>query len=170
MATETERKFLVKDKSILALIRKMNVQGYHINQGYLSVRHGATVRVRRYNDTEAYLTIKGPSVNGSCDEYEYEIPMVDAVEMMERLPGFSVLTKTRYRVPVGNKDFWLDEYQGKLTGLLTVEVELDDIDEALVLPFWVGEEVTGQRKYHNDMLSQSFYDTFDNSVVYAVQL
>ena len=56
---EIERKFLVRDSSYRQLAHK----SYRIRQGYICSGHGHTVRVRRRDD-QAFLTIKGPSVDG----------------------------------------------------------------------------------------------------------
>ena len=59
MATEIERKFLVRDDSY----KKLAFAHSHIQQGYICSERGRTVRVR-IRDERAYLTIKGPSLDG----------------------------------------------------------------------------------------------------------
>jgi len=41
----------------------------------------------------------------------------------------------------------IDVYEGVLEGIVVAEVELDREDRQLVLPDWVGEEVTGDERY-----------------------
>ena len=75
---EIERKFKVNVTLmgfIGEIIPKKIVQGYIYNTPSLSTR------VRRMDD-KAYLTIKGGVDLLSRDEFEYEIPVVDANEML----------------------------------------------------------------------------------------
>ena len=67
MATEIERKFLVRDDSY----KKLAFAHSHIQQGYICSERGRTVRVR-IRDERAYLTIKGPSLDGGLSRYEFE--------------------------------------------------------------------------------------------------
>lgn len=163
MAIETERKFLVKDRSIVTLLEAMRHDKSEIKQGYLA-SGATTVRVRVYNGTESWLTLKGPSENGSCLELEYQVPLEDANQLMS-LSGVSKIEKTRYKIPVGKFVGELDVYHGQLQGFMTLEIELEDINTDVPLPFWVGEEVTGQRKYNNDMLAKSYYDPIESEIV-----
>ena len=167
MAIETERKFLIKDTSIVTLLEAMRYDKSEIKQGYLA-SGAATVRIRVYNGTESWLTLKGPSENGSCQEFEYQVPLEDANQLMS-LAGVSKIEKTRYKIPVGKFVGELDVYHGQLQGFMTLEIELKDINTDVPLPFWVGEEVTGQRKYNNDMLAKYYYDAMDNEIVLYVK-
>ena len=72
MATEIERKFLVKAEGWRSGRRVT------IRQGYLSVDKEQTIRVRTKHDdqqqtTHAYLTVKGETTGISRLEFEYEI-------------------------------------------------------------------------------------------------
>ena len=73
MAKEIERKFLVVSDLYKSLARSI----VYIEQGYLSLRKEATVRVRLKGD-RAYLTVKGISQGATRDEWEYKIPVDDA--------------------------------------------------------------------------------------------
>lgn len=151
MAKEIERKFKVRDLSILNALT-----GQRITQSYLSAARIVT-RVRVIDDVEAFLTIKGPSNGaGSCDEFEYSIPLADAKEMLF-LCGARIIDKTRYKIPAGNGlTFELDVFHGLHEGLVVVEVELPSIDTPVDLPAWVGEEVTGDYHYANAYLATQF--------------
>jgi CYTH domain-containing protein len=46
----------------------------------------------------------------------------------------------------------VDELFGDNDGLVIAEVELDSSDEYFEKPFFLGKEVTGDRKYYNSSL------------------
>jgi len=145
MATETERKFLVRDTSILT-----GRSGRRLVQGYLGTEP-ATSRVRIAGD-DAFLTIKGPPKGISCGEWEYPIPRSDAEEMLA-IPGVRIIEKTRYEIAVGERTFEVDVFHGKHAGLVLAEVELPDERTPVAIPEWIGEEVSGNRKYTNAYLA-----------------
>lgn len=148
MGIEIERKFLVRDLSAVS-----GLTGIRMRQGYLSVDPERTVRVRLAGP-RAYLTIKGaPSESGaSRAEYEYEVPSGDAEELLDRLALRPLIEKTRYRVSVGRLVWEIDVFSGENEGLVVAEVELPSEVTAVVLPDWVGEEVTGDDRYYNASL------------------
>lgn len=157
---EIERKFLVKKD---ASFKQMASSHSHIQQGYMSCK-GATVRVR-LRDDKAYLTIKGPSVNGGLSRYEFEreIPVGDAMEMLKLCHG-GVVEKTRWIVPYEGHKFEVDEFHGANEGLLFCEVELGSEDEAFECPQFVGPEVTGNRHFYNSHLLTCPYPLWRNSL------
>ena len=144
MATETERKFLVRGE-----FRHLAVKKIKIIQTYLSIDPEKTIRIR-ISDNKAFLTIKGrPQINTiTRNEWEVEIPLADAGEMMHIcLPGKVV--KTRYLIPSGRHTFEVDVFHEKNEGLIIAEIELNSEDEQFEKPGWLGEEVTGLSKYYN---------------------
>ena len=143
MAKEIERKFLVKSDSW-----RGQEAGKRYRQGYLSTAKERTVRVRTAGD-KGYLTIKGISVGASRSEYEYEIPVADANEMLDRLCERPLIEKTRYRVPHDGLVWEIDEFEDENSGLIVAEVELKDEHQSVTLPDWVGQEVTGDPRYFN---------------------
>jgi adenylate cyclase len=147
MATETERKFLVRGD-----FKKHSISLINIIQGYLSVDPQKTVRIRIADDT-AFLTVKGgmKTDKPGRGEWEYPIPLNDAHEMMEIcLPGRVI--KTRYLVPSGRHMFEVDVFHERNEGLVIAEIELSAEDEIFEKPEWLGEEVTGDPQYYNSML------------------
>lgn len=146
MAKEIERKFLVTDNSYKA----MAVKSVHIIQGYLSRSREATVRVR-IKDDHAFLTIKGITEGISRNEWEYEIPMADAREMLANCEG-TVIDKMRYIVPFEGFTWEVDEFGGKLAPLCIAEVELPSADASPILPPFVGADVSGNPAYYNSNL------------------
>ena len=145
---EIERKFLVLDDSY----KQLSYGSSHIMQGYICSERGRTVRVR-IRDERAYLTIKGPSMNGGLSRYEFEreIPFADAQQMMLFCePG--IIDKTRWLVKSGPHTFEVDEFHGENNGLVVAEVELSSEEEAFEKPHFIGKEVTGDRRYYNSQL------------------
>jgi adenylate cyclase len=154
MPKEIERKFLVKSRDFLNL-----AQGTAIKQGYISSGPTHSVRVRRYGD-RAFITIKGPTKGMTRDEFEYEIPLADAEEMLANLCERPPIEKTRYRVAVGNHTFEVDRFGGANAGLVVAEVELASEDEAVEMPDWIGREVTDDPRYYNSNLSRRPFSTW----------
>lgn len=149
---EIERKFLVcGDFKIGA------VSSTRIRQAYINQAGGRTVRVR-IRDEKAYLTIKGPSADGGLSrfEWEIEIPVADAEQLLE-LRVTAVIDKRRYLVPFDGHTFEVDEFYGDNEGLVMAEVELSTPDETFGRPDWLGEEVTGDRRYYNSHLARHPY-------------
>lgn len=151
MAIETERKFLVTNDSWRTL-----AEGVHYRQGYLNAAGCPTVRVRTIN-TQGFLTIKGPTINSSRLEYEYEIPYQDACEMLEKLTVSPIVEKRRHKIPFESFIWEVDEFIGENDGLIFAEIELEDPDQAFSLPPWIGREVTGDPRYYNSNISRNPY-------------
>jgi CYTH domain-containing protein len=144
MATETERKFLVKSE-----FRHLAVSEIKIIQSYLSIDPDKTIRLRIADD-KAFLTVKSRPLENSItrNEWEVEIPVIDAQEMMSIcLPGRIV--KTRYMVPSGRHTFEIDVFHEKNEGLIVAEIELNSENEYFSKPDWLAEEVTGKPQYYN---------------------
>ena len=144
MASETERKFLVKGDFIHLAVKKTE-----IIQAYFSSDPDRTIRLRIAGN-KALLGIKSKPKGKSITrgEWEYEIPLADAKELMEVcLPG--KIEKTRYNVPAGKHVFEVDVFHGKNDGLVIAEIELESESERFVKPDWIGEEVTGKPEYYN---------------------
>ena len=153
MALEIERKFLVLDDSY----KHEAFSNSHIRQGYICSERGRTVRIR-IRDEHAYITIKGPSLNGGLSRYEFEqeIPFVDGENLMSLCdPG--IIDKTRWLVKSGRHTFEVDEFHGDNDGLVVAEVELASEDEPYEKPAFIGQEVTGDRRCYNSQLRRNPY-------------
>lgn len=149
MGQEIERKFLVKSDAWRALAN----QGRLIRQGYLSSNAKATVRVRTWDDRKAAITLKGPSSGASRAEYEYEIPIEDARELLEMSRPHTV-EKRRHELTFGGLTWEIDVFEGRHQGLIIAEVELEREDHDLEVPGWIGTEVTLDNRYFNASLSR----------------
>ena len=151
MNIETERKFLVRDSSY----KDFETGSRLIKQGYIAHDSGNTVRVR-IQDGKGILTIKGPSgPDGlSRKEWEKEIPLADAEDLFTLCKGGRV-EKCRHIVPAGGGRFFeVDEFFGDNEGLVMAEIELGSADEAFEKPSWLGQEVTGDKRYYNSYLTK----------------
>ena len=150
---EIERKFLVRGDDY----KRQAYASSRIRQGYICSGHGRTVRVR-LRDDRGYLTIKGPSNADGISRYEFEKEItLDEAEHLMALCEPDQIDKTRYLVKSGNHTFEVDEFYGDNEGLVMAEVELQAEDEPFEKPDFIGEEVTGDRRYYNaHLLKQPF--------------
>jgi adenylate cyclase len=148
LSVEIERKFLVQDDSW-----RSDAQGVLLRQGYLPTQGKGTVRVRVAGE-KAYLTIKGPTEGLVRSEFEYPIPLADATSLLASLCQGPLIEKYRYRIPVGDLVWEVDEFLGANQGLVVAEVELTSPDQPLNLPAWVGQEVSDDPRYRNSNLVQ----------------
>ncbi|MBT9312168.1 CYTH domain-containing protein [Leptothoe kymatousa] len=151
MAKEIERKFLVQGDAWRSL-----ATGRYYCQGYIPTQGKQTVRVRIIGE-QGYLTLKGPTVGISRSEFEYPIPLADAQAMLAELCEQPFIEKYRYRIPMGEFVWEIDEFSGENQGLLLAEVELTDPEQVVELPSWIGQEVTGDPRYYNsNLVTQPF--------------
>ena len=144
MGVEIERKFKVKER-----FRPTGV-GIEMAQGYLSRDPRRTVRIR-IAGIQGFLTIKGETCGATRSEYEYEIPAEEARELLA-LCDTPLVEKTRYVEMFCGKRWEVDIFHGANEGLRVAEIELAAEVEEFALPEWVGDEVTGERRYYNAAL------------------
>jgi adenylate cyclase len=142
MATEIERKFLLANDGW----RTQYTYHRRIRDGLVATAAGRKVRVRAYDD-RATLTVKAKTASLADAEYEYEIPLADAEELLATHCDGRVLSKTRYYIPYKGFVWEIDDYEGVLSGVVLAEVELSREDVEVPLPSWVGEEITGRPEY-----------------------
>ena len=150
MAKEIERKFLVD-------LEKWDKKGRSIamEQAYLSVENNKVVRVRIAGDC-AYLTIKGNLQGITRDEFEYEIPVNDARQLIKMGIGYCV-RKTRYVEQIGGKTWEVDEFEDENKGLVVAEIELKSEGELFEKPVWILDEVSTDERYYNFNLAMTPY-------------
>jgi len=152
MGIEIERKFLVdKEKWNKVIKEKQSLY----RQGYIVSDPEKTIRVR-LTDKAAFLTIKGLTVGASRPEFEYNIPVEEAQQLLD---GFcnSVVSKIRYFIPHEGKLWEVDEFLGENEGLIVAEIELTSEAETFSLPEWIDREVTTEKKYSNSNLAINPY-------------
>ncbi|TGK22036.1 CYTH domain-containing protein [Leptospira stimsonii] len=143
---EIERKFLVTNLDF-----KKNTVPSIISQGYLNSDKNRTVRVR-INSNKAFITIKSKTVGISREEFEYEIPITDAEEMINSICEKPIIKKFRYLINFQGSIWEVDEFLEENEGLIVAEIELKSENEAFNKPDWVGKEVSDDPKYFNSNL------------------
>jgi adenylate cyclase len=148
MAIEIEHKFLLASDDW----RQHVSRSVKYRQGYLSSQATSSIRVRISND-HAWLNIKTATIGTHRHEYEYEIPMADANEILTHLCRKPLIEKTRHFV-IDNDHLWeIDEFEGDNQGLIVAEIELDATGQLFSKPPWLGLEVTDDLRYYNNNLA-----------------
>lgn len=148
MAKEIERKFLVSDESWRSQVTSRTA----FRQGYIASLENRSVRVRIKADKDATLTIKIGASSIVRDEYEYDIPLRDAEELMTTALGI-VIEKTRHTVDHEGFVWEIDVFEGLYEGLVVAEVEMNAETDRPSLPAWLGREVTGDPRFSNQNLA-----------------
>ena len=154
MALEIERKFLIRKELFPA-----ETDGLLIRQGYLLSSPEKSIRVRLHGD-QGFLTIKGPDIQGVRAEFEYVIPLDDAVSLFDDFCVEGKIIKIRRTIMIGYHLWEIDEFLGDNAGLWLAEVELVSRDEHVDLPPWIDTEVTGDVRYFNTYLAQHPFNSW----------
>jgi adenylate cyclase len=142
MPREIERKFLLASDAW----RGAAIRRERMSQGYIAAGEKASVRVRIAGQRAA-LNIKMGGLVAARDEYEYEIPLEHARELLASCA--QLVEKTRHIVPAGELEYEIDEFHGANEGLVVAEIELDDEHQEFPRPEWLGQEVTHLERYYN---------------------
>lgn len=159
MAIEIERKFLLKSDNWRSQV------SHHatIRQGYLSRDAQSSVRIRIAGG-KANINVKSTEDGIYRLEYEYDIPLEDAEEMLKLVAHRPLIEKTRHIVHWGGHCWEIDEFFGDNNGLIVAEVELGGVDEAFERPPWIGKEVSTDARYYNSNLSKLPYASWKDSI------
>ena len=147
MAVEIEHKYIVVNDSYKANITK----SIHICQGYLSKDKDRTVRIR-IADKNAFITIKGKNTGDTRSEFEYNIPLNDALELLRNHCIQPILEKNRHIIVFNGNTWEIDEFKGALEGLVLAEIEIPYSEYKYVIPPFVGRNVTNDIRYYNSNL------------------
>lgn len=152
---EIERKFLVKEDLILPILQDPSTKKIAIKQGYIAKNELGSVRVRIQGDPDAlaaptaFLMSKTKVDNYmSNEETEDEIGLSTAQRLLSKF-SINYISKIRYIIDVGGKKWEVDVFEKPNAGLILAEIELTSADEIVILPEWIGLEVTGISKYYN---------------------
>ena len=157
MPLEIERKFLLKNDNW----RRYADKGSAIKQGYLNSHIERTVRIRIINKG-GIITIKGKTTGVTRKEFEYKIPLADALELI-KLCEKPIIEKTRYKIETETGLIWeIDEFSGQNTGLIIAEVELEQEHQSVIIPQWIGKEVSDDPRYYNANLIQNPFENWGN--------
>jgi adenylate cyclase len=144
---EVERKFLVPEPPDLD-----GTEADEIEQGYLAIGADGEVRVRRKGDKLVLTAKRGEGL--SREEAEIELDRERFDDLWPLTDGRR-LHKRRHVIPHGDLKIELDVYEGDLEGLVVAEIEFSSEGEANSFdpPDWLGDEVTGDRRYLNETLA-----------------
>ncbi|MBW3041216.1 CYTH domain-containing protein [Prochlorococcus marinus] len=150
MGIEIERRFLVKNddwKSQVLIIEDFS-------QAYLNSNlDDWNIRVRIIDKKKSYITLKS-SINGLVNyEFEYSIPIKDAIELFN-LSKYKI-TKTRSQVKINGKNWVVDSFEGSNSSLKIAEIELNSESEEINIPLWCGDEITGIKSLSNAALAKT---------------
>ncbi|MBF0412038.1 MAG: CYTH domain-containing protein [Desulfamplus sp.] len=154
MGIEIERKFLVTDNSWLT----SDIKYVQIKQGYLKNSSESSVRIRVAGE-KGFITVKGKigsllkNKNSTIMrlEFEYEIPVKDALEML-KLCENPLIEKVRYQVYFMDFEWCIDLFEGDNQGLVVAEIELESEEQKFETPHWAGEDVSDDPRYLNSNL------------------
>ena len=153
---EIERKFLLRSDDF----KQESFKQERIIQGFLSSVPERTVRVRLIAEV-GFITVKGIGNEAGTTRFEWEreISKLEAESLLEICePG--IIDKERYFVKVGEHIFEIDEFELDNKGLVMAEVELKHEEDLFEKPKWLGEEVTGQKKYYNSSLVKNPFQSW----------
>ncbi len=153
MGVEIERKFRVVSDRWRDL-----APGELYRQGYIPTLE-STVRIRVVGD-RGFITIKGITQGISRAEFEYEIPLNDATQMLDSLCKPPLIEKYRHKIELNGLVWEVDEFLGENRGLTIAEVELQSADQVIELPGWVGEDVSHDPRYYNSNLTKHPFTTW----------
>ncbi len=109
---------------------------------------------------KGYLNIKSAAFSVRRKEFEYEIPLHDAEDLLDTLCQKPLIEKIRYLVDFGKHTWEVDVFEGENDGLVLAEVELKSPDEPFELPSWAGDEVSDDPRYYNPYLIERPYKTW----------
>ncbi len=157
MGVEIERKFLLSGDDWRSLGEPVLLR-----QGYLNSDPVRTVRVRIEGD-KGVLTIKSKNTGATRGEWEYPVPLADAQELLDRLCERPLVEKYRRRIEHGGFTWEVDEFLGENAGLVVAEIELPLEDTVFDKPDWIGQEVTGDKRYYNSSLIRFPFTQWTNS-------
>ncbi len=126
----------------------------HILQGYIVTSPGE-LRLRQVG-TYYYLTVKSET-GIQREEWEHKIPEWVFTSLWSNIKG--KIVKDRATFIWGKYVLEVDTYQGGLEGLIILECEFPDLEEAerFSLPIYLSDavEVTGDIKYSNKYLAMN---------------
>lgn len=146
MHLEIERRFLVDQSKFILPDKKKSIK-----QAYLMFDDSQVLRIRKI-ENNFLLTYKYKKTNINRLEFEYQIPNEDGDKLMSLSKHF-IIEKDRYYHQLGKHLWEIDIFYGKNQGLVIAEIELNDENEDIEIPSWIGKEISNDDKYLNFNLS-----------------
>jgi adenylate cyclase len=150
MGVEIERRFLVTGPGWRDDARASR----SLRQAYLAVTPAAVIRVRVEDGAAAWLTIKSGNVGIARAEFEYPMPVEDALNIFAIRTG-ALIEKRRYEVLYRGLCWEVDVFAGALAPLVIAEIELTSERQSIETPGWVGREITDDGRYANASLAMN---------------
>jgi adenylate cyclase len=149
MLIEIEHKYLIIQSEWEKIVPE---KSEIIKQAYLHSDPDKTIRIRT-KGAKGFITIKGKTKGTSRPEYEYEIPLEDANELIRNFTK-QLIEKTRHYILFEGKLWEVDVFEGENKGLIVAEIELQSETETYSIPHWIGENVTSDKRYANSNLAK----------------
>ena len=152
MGKEIEKRLLLAEGASIPIPEEHTK--IFIKQGYIHVESNKQIRIRISKigfSEEAYMCVKYTE-NIVRDEFEFPLGRLDEAKALYKKCDWT-LEKKRLTFAVGKTHFDVDLYP---TGLVLVEVEFKTLGamNKWKKPHWVGEEITGIKKYSNITLAK----------------
>lgn len=149
MSIEIERKYLVR--RVPAAVEQL--PGSTIRQGYVAAPEGGIELRVRHKGERFFQTVK---MGAGLARTEIEIEL--SREQFDQLWPYTEnrrIGKTRYTLPLGEHSAEIDRFEGRLSGLILVEVEFPSVEASHRFrpPEWFGREVTEDGRYTNSQLA-----------------
>ena len=151
MAVEIERKFHVIDVMWMSSVSRKR----RIRQAYLTKNGRVAIRIRIEDEDRATLTIKTAQPSVMRQEYEYDIPVADAKELLELRDG-AVIEKTRHEVPIGDM-VWRSTSLPATIRARDRRGRACERRPGIGRPEWLGEEITHDKRFYNADLAKRPY-------------
>ena len=115
----------------------------------------AVLKDNRDRFTQAFVTVKGPSVGGTRYEAERDIDPGIAAELVMR--GGAPIIKNRYSAWIGEDGWNIDVFGGRNAPLVVAEAERSGPVTNLVIPRFCVSEITDDARFSNDGLAARPY-------------
>ena len=146
LGIEIERKFLIN-----TMPTEEPVRIHKIRQSYVAREGHNSVRVRE-KDGQFILSIKTNNAGGGRNELEYNISSEEG-DVLFYSADNEVIEKVRNIYEINGLLWEVDVFKGANEGLIIAEIELDNINQDIHIPNWVGPEVTELSKFYNANLT-----------------
>jgi adenylate cyclase len=159
MGLEIEKKYLIDQHSFYNEAYSADLPTTLIEQGYLQKDDHIAIRVRIKDKVKASLDVKVRITDEVRLEFEYDIPLDDAHQMLEHV---YVIRKRRFDL---GDHLTVDEFLSDLSGLYLAEKEFGHEEEMEIyeFPSWCTKDVTSDPTYINCNLMDKKYS--DGKVV-----
>jgi len=150
MGIEIERRFLVESEDW----KSQSFLSEEFSQVYLNSNpYEWSTRVRIIDNKKAYITLKSYLNSSSNYEFEYLIPIEDAIELTKL--SKHKITKTRYQIKINKRHWIVDIFGGSNYPLKIAEIELNHQNEKIQIPSWCVQEITGIKSLSNASLART---------------